>query len=97
MSDVIQHLLIHGFPLSWKIGNSLTLIYICIYRKSKANIMFNVESLDFFSLTLRECKFYHLYANFTRNLKEIERKNIKIGKKKQNSVYSSIYMIVYIF
>lgn len=56
--------------------------------------MFKVESLDFFTLTLRECKFYHLYANFTRSLKEIEKKSIKIGKKKQNSVYSSIYMIV---
>ena len=44
--------------------------------------MFNVESLDFFSLTLRECKFYHLYANFTRNLKEIERKKHKDWKEK---------------
>lgn len=56
--------------------------------------MFNVESLDFFSLTLRESKCYHMYANFTRSLKEIEKKSIKIGKKKQNSVYSSSYMIV---
>lgn len=36
--------------------------------------MFNVESLDFFSLTPRESKCYHTYANFTRSLKEIERK-----------------------